>query len=405
MDSKAAFKKCVWYALDGISQVLEKFGARDPGSEGENRAQDYVTKELAGYCDEVTVEEFKVAPKAFMGFVPVTGGLMLAALGAYWVAPLWAAKLSLAGGAVAGIQFLKYKRLLDPLFPKRNSKNVMGVRYPFKGTRRRIILSGHMDAAYEWRYSYHGGPLLMRVAVGGAICSAAFKIITDVVSLVGRGKQPNWPAGGWKKLGLYQLLTLPFMVGTFFFTDFKRVVPGANDNLSGTFVAMAAMKYLKEMETRFPHTEVCCLITGSEEAGLRGAKAYAERHQQELMQTETLFLALETFRDLEHMAVYDRDMSGMVQNHRGASNLVQRAGTECDLKLPFSSIYVGASDAAAFSEAGIPATALAAMDPTPPRYYHTRLDNGDNLSRECIEKGLQVTLKAVEKFDEEGVGS
>lgn len=38
------------------------------------------------------------------------------------------------------------------------------------------------------------------------------------------------------------------------------------------------------------------------------------------------------------------------------------------------------------------------MDPAPPPYYHTRLDNKDSLVPECIEKGLEITLKFIDMF-------
>jgi len=78
-------------------------------------------------------------------------------------------------------------------------------------------------------------------------------------------------------------------------------------------------------------------------------------------------------------------------------------GKKCGLDLPLSSIYLGSSDAAAFSQAGLKASALAAMDPSPARYYHTRLDDKENLSEECIEKAIEVLLEAVKIFDEKGL--
>ena len=67
---------------------------------------------------------------------------------------------------------------------------------------------------------------------------------------------------------------------------FFRIADGANDNLSACFVVMSVLKEMKEKNIRYENTEVCCLITGSEEAGLRGALAYAQRHRKELSNTE-----------------------------------------------------------------------------------------------------------------------
>ena len=71
---------------------------------------------------------------------------------------------------------------------------------------------------------------------------------------------------------------------------------------------MATIKALAEAGVEFEHTEVTMICSGSEEAGLRGAKAYVKAHLDELKELPTAVIALDTFRDLEDMAVYDRDL-------------------------------------------------------------------------------------------------
>ncbi|MBQ6752193.1 MAG: hypothetical protein IJR10_00285, partial [Clostridia bacterium] len=61
------------------------------------------------------------------------------------------------------------------------------------------------------------------------------------------------------------------------------------------------------------------------------------------------------------------------------------------------------SDAAALAQGGIKACCLAAMDPTPARYYHTRLDTADNLDPKTIKAGLSTLLESLYLFDERGL--
>lgn len=76
-------------------------------------------------------------------------------------------------------------------------------------------------------------------------------------------------------------------------------------------------------------------------------------------------LGLDTFRDLKDLAVYDRDLSGTLKHDKQAKELVKNAASNCGLDLPYASIYIGACDAAAFTQIGVKATGFAAMDPTP----------------------------------------
>ncbi|HOA35914.1 MAG TPA: M20/M25/M40 family metallo-hydrolase [Bacillota bacterium] len=391
------------YAIEGIGHVIENFGPRDPGSEGEKLAQEYVAQEMARYTNEVKCEEFTVHPRAFMGFMPVIGVLLIAAIALYWLGyALPSLVFTSLAVLVFLLQFLFYRRFLDPFFPAAKSLNVTGIYRAEKETKRRVFICGHIDAAYEWRYFINGGRILLILVIVGTMASALLKLAIDAYAVTAVGAVGT-PAGAARVLGFVQLVGIPFFLASLFFSDFKNVVPGANDNLSGVFTAMAVVKYLSDQGIRFQHTEVCCLSTGSEEAGLRGAKAYAEKHARSLSDAETIFIVLETLGELEHMSVYNRDMSGTVKNDPQVSALLQLAGKKSGLDLPLASVYLGSSDAAAFSQAGLKASALAAMDPAPARYYHTRLDHKENLSAECIAKAIEVTLEAVKIFDEKGL--
>jgi hypothetical protein len=43
------------------------------------------------------------------------------------------------------------------------------------------------------------------------------------------------------------------------------------------------------------------------------------------------------------------------------------------------------------------------MDPTPPRYYHTRLDNYDLLEPETLKVGTQILFETACLYDKEGL--
>ena len=71
--------------------------------------------------------------------------------------------------------------------------------------------------------------------------------------------------------------------------------------------------------------------------------------------------------------------------------------------MPYKSVFFGATDAAAVSQAGMKAVCVAAMDPAPARYYHTRLDTADNLDIKTIEATVGIALETAFRFDEKGL--
>ena len=273
-------------------------------------------------------------------------------------------------------------------------------------TKKRIIFIGHADSQYEWILNYKLGGTGMKLflipaVVGLIICCISSLVKFIFVDLKGVSSQGSDVF--FLVLGIVLCIFIIPYVGFLFFQSYTKSVPGANDNLSGCLTSMAVLKLMEENSVRFENTEVCVMLTGSEEAGLRGAKAYAKAHQKELKEIETVVVACDTMRDLEYMAVYDRDLSGTLKHDKQVKELVKNAALNCGFDIPYSSIYLGACDAAAFTQAGIKATGFAAMDPTPPRYYHTRLDTPDLLIPDALKVGAEILLETACLYDEEGL--
>ena len=112
------------------------------------------------------------------------------------------------------------------------------------------------------------------------------------------------------------------------------------------------MKYLKDNDIRFDDVEVWTLLTGAEEAGLRGAKAFAKEHKKELEDVETVFIGVDTLRDFDFYAIYSRDMTFTVKSDPQVCALLKQGALNAGMDLPFKSIFLGASDAAAVCKAG-----------------------------------------------------
>lgn len=400
------------YTRRRIIEFCRDIGPRPSGEEAEKRAQERIAAELEGYADTVSVEPFSLHPKAFLGWVRLCAILMI--IGNALFAVMGWAVVSLAVSALCLFfiitEFLFYGQTLDPFFPKRESRNVVGVRNPSGEVKRRIIVSGHVDSSYEWRYTYLGGPHLITAVIGSAAVGIIISLATSIVSVVqghvmdaGSILTPQEDSIPRLILRIIILAWCILYIAAIFFLNYKKPVDGANDNLTGTFAAMSVMKFLSDNDIRFENTEVRTVITGSEEAGLRGAKAYAKAHKQECKDVETVFIGADTLRDYEFIAIYNRDMTYTVKADPRVCALLKKASETAGLDLPFKGVFLGASDAAAISKAGIPAASLCAMDPAPARYYHTRLDTSDNLNLKTIEAGINVLLESVFLYDEQGL--
>lgn len=388
-----------------IKKIIETIGPRAPGSPEELKAQEFMEKEIKPYCTDTKIEPFTVHRQAFMGFIPFT--VLMGVIGVflyffdYQIASLI---LCILGLIPLVLEFVMYKQFIDPLFPAQESHNLICRKAPKGEVKRRIIFVGHADSQYEWTLNYllggNGMKAILIPAVVGLIvltvASLIKVIVFDIAGVVSHGADLFFSI-----VGIIQFAFIPFFLLFLLFQNPFKSVPGANDNLTGCYVASGVIKALADSGIEFENTEVVAIMSGSEESGLRGAKAYAKKHKKELLDVDTVVIAVDTFRDLSDLAIYDRDLSGTLKHDSNLRKLVRRAGENCGLKLEYSSIYIGGSDAAAFTQEGIRATGFAAMDPTPPRYYHTRLDNWDDMNPEAIKVGLDVMMETACIFDRE----
>lgn len=402
--AEGKIKDLAKFSVDNIAHLVGTYGPRPCGEKGETDAQLDMLETLKGLADEAYRDTFKVNPDAFMAFVPLAGTCLIGATATSLAAAYTGKKAlnaitgGLVGAALSAVvgEFVLYKEFLDPFFKEKTSGNVYGIRKASGETKKRIIVSGHTDSAPEWVYTYKLGSKGVVIVAGYALVGLVATIGATVASLA----KPDLA----KKLALAELAFLPAYGLLYRFTDSKNYVPGASDDLSGSMVAMSVMKFLKENDVRFEDTDVITLLTGGEECGLRGAKAFFKQHPDLVTDNvETAYIGFDTVRDMDFMEIYTGDMSGVVKNDKQVAKLLQNGAKDCGLDVGTGSIPLGSTDAAAASQAGVKASCFVAMDPAPARYYHTRLDTVDNLCEDTIEKGINIALNAVATFADEGL--
>lgn len=400
----SALREMTNFSVRGIKKICKDVGPRPAGSEQEHEAQKLMVAELDGACDKVEIEPFDVHPGAFLGWILTDGIMMIAAIVLFFFG-MSAIALALCALSLifAIVEFLLYKKLLDPFFPKKTSHNVVAVRKPKGEVRRRIIFSGHADSANEWRFTYYGGSKLLVPIIGLSFVGILLGLVLGIWAVAAGHAFSAADSGALNVMRYVFLAWIPILFTALFFENKKRPVMGANDDLTGCFISMAVVKYMQQHDIRFENTEVWVVLTGSEEAGLRGAKEFCKAHKNELSDVETVFVGLDTIRDYDFAAVYSRDLTGTVKNDAGACALVKEAAKQTGLDLPYKSVFFGATDAAAVTQAGMKAVSVAAMDPAPAKYYHTRLDTADNLDIKTVEAVLGVALETAFLFDEKGL--
>ena len=400
----SALREMTNFSVRGIKKICKDVGPRPAGSEQEHEAQKLMAAELDGACDKVEIEPFDVHPGAFLGWILTDGIMMIAAIVLFFfgmsVISLVLSALSLI---FAIVEFLLYKKMLDPFFPKKTSHNVVAVRKPKGEVKRRIFFNGHPDAAWEWPVNYKlGGVGFEGHAVICGIGAVYYLVIS--IMLVAKNGLEYVSFDADETLGLLRLIGLvfvPFLIGLYWMWNENRVVDGANDNLSGCYMGIAILKALKEEGIEFENTEVGVILTGSEEAGLRGAKAWCAAHKGEFDDVPTFIFSYDTIHDPKYLMTNYRDLNGTVKADKDVSDLFMEAAKELDIscKKGWVPPLGGATDSAAFAQAGFRATGVTGLNHKLEDYYHTRRDTYDNMNEQGLADCFAISVKALEMFD------
>ncbi len=407
--SKEKRQEAVDYSMKTIRKICEEIGPRESGMPNERKAQEFMKKEMLdnGWADSAEIEDFTISRHALVGFTKIIGVLLIVGALVQLLRlipdnPTAILAANIVTIVMAGIsliitvgEFLFYIPLIDRFLPRTQSCNVYAKYEPTGEVKRRIVINGHADSAYEWTLMKIRQEVMVGVLVVDLLCLFATLGIFIYSAIV--GDSALWPM-------IFALCTIVPFIGLFYVCSFKHLSPGANDNLTGCFAAISVLKCLKESGIRFENTEVCALLTGAEEAGLRGATAWAKKHEKEWQDVETYVVAFDTLTDYDYFTIYQRDMTSLIANSKEVCELLDEACADPEVNhpLPHGGVPFGASDAAALSRCGVKAACVAGQNPKYAPYYHNRRDVPDALKPDSFALGLDIALAATEAFDRKG---
>ena len=394
---------------------------RSPGSAGERRGAELTAEKMQEFADEVNIEEFEFAPKAALGWIKFIVPLFFVALFVFYIAPVLSALIMLFSLLVIVGQFVFYRKIVDPFFPKAKSQNVYSKNNPSEDTRQTIIFAGHIDSPYQFNFIKWWGGRVYTILMVLVIVTFIFFSITSISNGIAHVAEffnydwggivggDNWLHTRW----IISICLSPVTALFFFFTTWKDT-PGCGDNLSGVAVALGvgnALNRAKQNGGFYPrHTRVITMGFGAEESFLRGAMAYVDAHKEELKEQKVTLINMETLVEPGDFFVLKKDLNGTVKMTSHVVDDVIRAAKEKGLNMKKISMPFGggSTDSAAFARAGIDTTCIFGVDLGKIikgtgyfNHYHTDRDTPDKVKPKALQQVLDVCLQYLQDKDEE----
>ena len=412
IDNKA---QSAQFMCDEIAHICNDMPKRDPGSVGEKMACEYMADYLKNDCgcERSDVESFKENPNAFFGWIYFTITFVLAGMVLFFFMPIVGAVITALGFVILFVQFGLYKKLVDKFFPEKTGHSVTAIKKCTGEVKGRVFFNGHPDAVWNWPVNNKFGGTAHVAHLVTSVVSGLIVLGLNIAAAVKTGCRPvtDYTIAGYTSLytpvlfwmGIAILVMVPCLVGMYFMWDENTITDGANDNLTGCYMGIAILKAMKDQGIELEHTEVGVIISGSEEAGLRGAMAWCEAHKGEFDDVPTWIYSYDTIHESRFLGVNYRDLNGTVKSDKEVSDSFVNAANELGIKCTKTWVppFGGATDNAAFNKAGFRSTGITALDHNLQDYYHTMRDTADNLNPECLADCYAISVRCLENFDRE----
>ena len=183
--------------------------------------------------------------------------------------------------------------------------------------------------------------------------------------------------------------------------------PGAGDNLVASMIALEILSEFaqrRENGKGLSHTRVVFASFDAEEAGLRGARAFARGRRSEFASLPSYGYNMDCIYDLSNMSILETDLNGSVRLDADATERLAELAAEEGLPaktLPIA-FLTGGTDAAELAAAGAHATSLIAMrwsNDARSSAYHTPQDTIDSVDPAAVEALIRLGVRFVESLD------
>jgi hypothetical protein len=259
-----------WFRhIDHLARII---GPRGSTAAGEAAGADYIRRQFEQLGLDTRVEAIRSATS---GFRPYALALALA-LAVWALSPLAGDAVGLAGPVVLGcVSFTMVleadlrRNPLRLLLPSRASRNVWGAVPAAGAAIHRVVVIGHIDT--------NRTPLMFRarwLRLQRALLPATVVGLIGLASSIALESRPAYLAG------IAPATLLLLLAAVFLQADLTPHTAGANDNASGAGLLPALGEALLAQPLAL--TEVWLVVTGCEEVGCHGARAFFDTWRDEL---------------------------------------------------------------------------------------------------------------------------
>ncbi|MHA1488368.1 MAG: M28 family metallopeptidase [Promethearchaeota archaeon] len=381
-----------------ILETCERIGPRPPCSNKEAEGSEFFQEKLRDYCDETNIEKFYTHPGAYKASFRIPMIVYFLTLVFYWHIPwLSLAIISLSFLILIGEMSLA-KEIIDFIFPKKSSQNVISKIKPINQIKTLIIIGSHVDSNWEFplvrklRNKFAGviamniflnGILLLILIIKNILILFQFEEIIYSIEII---------------IFWVFIWTIPVPLMQLFFLISNRPVMGANDNLSGMATCFELAKSLYLPENRPNNVEVWINAYGCEEIGSKGSKAFVKKHLNEIKNAKIINIDMIGNKN-GSLLIGKSEIQGLVKMNEDMIDLIKKSADNLNIRIKISAL-MAFTDSLSFCRKDLSATSICSVPRSAKNYfYHTREDVTENMSFENLINTYKICMDVITRLD------
>lgn len=381
---------------DELRERIERWAAIERGSAtpGEHAAAAMIADELRGYGLTVRIEE----EQAHGGFWwPIGIPTALAAVAGF-AGGAFAAGAGLFGAAAVADDVNCERHWFRRLFlPKRVTHNVVAEVGPADAQRTLVFLAHH-DAPHSGIVFHPELPRYLLRRYPQLLARAKTTPPTMWGSFFGPLGVALGQLFGFRKLRLFSALVSAAYAAAMADIGLRRVVDGANDNLSAVAASMSLARALAADPPQ--STRVILLFPGSEEGFQEGMRGWFRRHRHELPKESTIFINHETVGSPHLVLLEGEGMLGITDYPDDLKRFIQQAADDLGIFLWRELRTRNASDSLIPLRAGYKCALFVSCDEfKAPTNYHWYTDTADNVHYDTVADMARLSLEISRRLD------
>lgn len=399
--NKKTLNRLTQFAFTITHTIIKNIGPRPSCSDDSHLTARIFFYLYKAYCHSARLQSFVTHPHAFLGFLTLVPWLYIAAVIVLFTKLYCLAALIVTlANIIATSQFILYKGTFDFLYKPQTGYNAIGIINPEKEVRQQIIISGHHDSAYEFRFM-RTTPRLYRIRVASIILSMVGSLIVSWLIVAN-----HYMIGSHTVHTIFMVVIVLLGIANLQMLFFKsnRATPGAGDNLIASAITAVLAKFFSNYRPNY--TRLIFASFDGEECGLKGSKAFAKELKESISSMPTYHLNIDSLYKPELIKFLTSDVNGFIPlSEEFAKDCVAIAHSKGYSASTFA-MYpgTGATDAAPLAQAGAIATTLIALPTEVEKQdsvYHTMNDTVEHIEPEVVKATIEITCSVIKFLDKE----